>query len=303
METFPMVVLEAMSHAKPVVATSVGGIKEMVQDRETGVLVPPRDAAALAAGIKFYLDSWDEAVEIGERAQQTVRDKFSLADQARKFEEIYKSLARTGHGSLDDAWSLEDIKGLFLAHMTAESEKIVRLEDRFESAMNQQREEIHQQRENLDRRITQSEKLNSEEHENIIRDLRALEAYKMKIENLQFHYPRGSSVIAEELKAQVELTSVTIENMNMSARRAGKRVHIDIIGHADAIGSEQVNLAVSQQRADRILTAVDSPMLTHTTMAAHGIGTQMSQGDNSSDHDRTSNRRVSFDVRVTDIFP
>ena len=148
-ETFPMVVLEAMSYAKPVVATNVGGIKEMIRDRETGVLAPPGDATALAAGIKSFLDDWDRAVEIGKRARQTVKEDFSLAKQAQEFGSIYKDLAQARPSSLADSWSLEEIKQIVFAHMTGESEKIFRLEDRFGSAMDQQRERINRQREEI----------------------------------------------------------------------------------------------------------------------------------------------------------
>ncbi len=134
-------------------------------------------------------------------------------------------------------------------------------------------------------------------------DVRELEAYKMKIEHLYFQYPRGSSAISEALKEQLELTSETIKKMDTSAQRAGKHVHIDIIGHADEIGSETVNLAISQRRAARLLAKVDSPTLAHVTMTARGIGTQMTRSDGSSDRDPASNRRVSFNLRITDVLP
>ena len=51
-EGLPVVVLEAMAHAKAVIATPVGGTAELVADGETGLLVPPRDPERLAAAIR-----------------------------------------------------------------------------------------------------------------------------------------------------------------------------------------------------------------------------------------------------------
>jgi glycosyltransferase involved in cell wall biosynthesis len=51
----PVVCAEAMAHARPVVASAVGGLPDMVRDGETGLLVPPRDPAALRAAIDRLL--------------------------------------------------------------------------------------------------------------------------------------------------------------------------------------------------------------------------------------------------------
>ena len=51
-EGLPVIVLEAMAHAKPVIATPVGGTAELVADGETGLLVPPRDPERLAEAIR-----------------------------------------------------------------------------------------------------------------------------------------------------------------------------------------------------------------------------------------------------------
>jgi teichuronic acid biosynthesis glycosyltransferase TuaC len=59
MEGCPNVVMEALACGRPVVAASVGGIPELLND-ECGLLVPPRDSRALAGGLVSVLDrSWD----------------------------------------------------------------------------------------------------------------------------------------------------------------------------------------------------------------------------------------------------
>lgn len=55
-ENFPHTVVEALAAGTPVIATSVGGVPEVVHDGENGLLVPPGDAAALAAAIRRYRD-------------------------------------------------------------------------------------------------------------------------------------------------------------------------------------------------------------------------------------------------------
>jgi len=66
-ETFGLVLIEAMAMEKPVVATSAGGVPEIIEDRRDGLLVPPRDARALAnaillllqdSALRFALSKW-----------------------------------------------------------------------------------------------------------------------------------------------------------------------------------------------------------------------------------------------------
>lgn len=68
-EAFPYVILEAMSLARPIVASDVGGIGEAIVDTESGLLVPPRDERALAQALIELLDDHDRAARIGHSAQ------------------------------------------------------------------------------------------------------------------------------------------------------------------------------------------------------------------------------------------
>jgi glycosyltransferase involved in cell wall biosynthesis len=71
-EAFPLVLLEAALAGKPVVASRVGGITEMVLDGETGVLVPPEDPTALADALIALLSQPVLAAEMGCRAREHV---------------------------------------------------------------------------------------------------------------------------------------------------------------------------------------------------------------------------------------
>ena len=88
--------LEAMAVAKPVVATSVGGVLEVVRNGENGLIVPPRDPEALAERVEMLLRDKDLRKKIGEKARITIEKNFSLTHAAERFLEVYRSLLRTG---------------------------------------------------------------------------------------------------------------------------------------------------------------------------------------------------------------
>jgi glycosyltransferase involved in cell wall biosynthesis len=60
-EILPLAILEAMAVGTPVVATDVGGVRDLVRDGDTGLLVPPEDPAALAAALVRVLQDDDLA--------------------------------------------------------------------------------------------------------------------------------------------------------------------------------------------------------------------------------------------------
>jgi glycosyltransferase involved in cell wall biosynthesis len=69
--------LDAMAASKAIVATTAGGIPEVVADGDTGLLVPPRDSAALAEAIVRLLKNGDLSREMGRRAFERVQSQFS----------------------------------------------------------------------------------------------------------------------------------------------------------------------------------------------------------------------------------
>jgi glycosyltransferase involved in cell wall biosynthesis len=93
-EGFPMSVLEAMATGLPVVASAVGGVPELVRDGETGVLVPPRDSAALAGAIRRLVADPALRDQLGEAGRRRVEREFSLARFRREHLEIYRAAVR-----------------------------------------------------------------------------------------------------------------------------------------------------------------------------------------------------------------
>jgi glycosyltransferase involved in cell wall biosynthesis len=97
-EGLPNVVLEAMVAGLPVVATSVGGLPEVVRPGRTGWLVPPGDVPALAAALSHLLSDPETSQAFGRAGrEQAVRD-FSLASMVRSHEEIFLTLLRNRGG-------------------------------------------------------------------------------------------------------------------------------------------------------------------------------------------------------------
>ena len=78
MEGFGIAVLEAMAMRKPVVATTTGGLPEIVQDGETGILVPPGDAGALAGAVSSLLQDPARRRQWGEAGRARVAAHFAV---------------------------------------------------------------------------------------------------------------------------------------------------------------------------------------------------------------------------------
>ncbi|MEU6882768.1 GT4 family glycosyltransferase PelF [Streptomyces sp. NPDC046712] len=90
-EGFPFSLIEAMSCGRATVSTDVGGVREAVGD--TGLVVPPREPAVLAAAVSELLRDGERRAELGRRARQRVVDRFTLHRSVDGFRQIYRELA------------------------------------------------------------------------------------------------------------------------------------------------------------------------------------------------------------------
>ncbi len=82
-------ILEAMASGLPVVATAVGGNCELVQEGETGRLVPRSDPQAMASAILHYFKHTEEGRRQGRRARELVERKFSIANMVNSYVDLY----------------------------------------------------------------------------------------------------------------------------------------------------------------------------------------------------------------------
>jgi len=91
-EGLPNVLLEAMACRKPVMASDIGGIPEVVRDGENGYLVAPGDSAALQAALLKCLSEREKWASLAQRARATVEAEFSLERQVASFESVFMEL-------------------------------------------------------------------------------------------------------------------------------------------------------------------------------------------------------------------
>src|SRR5581483_87601 len=91
-EGSPVALIEAMAAARPVVATAVGGVPEVVRDGISGLLVPPRDPQALAAAVGEVLARPDRARLLGLAARDAVYPKYGVQRLIRDVEALYLDL-------------------------------------------------------------------------------------------------------------------------------------------------------------------------------------------------------------------
>ena len=91
-EGMPNVVLEAMAAGLPVVATDVEGTTELIQDRQTGLLIPPDSPRELAAAVTLLLSDPEQARAMSAAAQVVVSESFTWDILLQRFEQLYRSL-------------------------------------------------------------------------------------------------------------------------------------------------------------------------------------------------------------------
>jgi glycosyltransferase involved in cell wall biosynthesis len=85
------VLVEAMAAGKPVVASNVGGIPDLVQHDYNGLLVAPGDEKALATGIKHLISNPQKAKLMGQRGREFCR-QFSVESMVEKIDSLYGQL-------------------------------------------------------------------------------------------------------------------------------------------------------------------------------------------------------------------
>ena len=91
-EGLPYVMLEAASAAMPIVSTDAGGIPEIIQNQESGIVVPKGNADKLAEAIKTIIGNPNYASKLGRRAQLSCASEFNLQTMIEKTQQVYLNL-------------------------------------------------------------------------------------------------------------------------------------------------------------------------------------------------------------------
>ena len=98
-EGIPQALLQALAMGRPVVATDVGGIPEIIRHGETGWLVPPGEAEALGHAIVQALAERPAALRMGEQGRKIVETDYSLQRMGERMEDLYRGLVASGRGA------------------------------------------------------------------------------------------------------------------------------------------------------------------------------------------------------------
>lgn len=91
-EPFGRVIVEAMMAARPLVATAAGGVLEIVEDQETGLLVPPKDAVAMANAITYLLQHPEIAATVGACARQRATTRYTVEQHVQQVTQVYEAV-------------------------------------------------------------------------------------------------------------------------------------------------------------------------------------------------------------------
>lgn len=89
-EGLPYVILEAGFAGLPIVATTIGGIPEIIENQKNGILIPPKDRAALTRALSLLIQRKDLRDEYGREISKKIKEKFSFEDMFEKTAAFYK---------------------------------------------------------------------------------------------------------------------------------------------------------------------------------------------------------------------
>lgn len=89
----PVSLLEAMAYSCAIAASETGGIPQMITDKDTGLLVAPKDAASLERGLESLLADAELCRRLGERARKKVSEEFSIENNMEQLLMIYRKVS------------------------------------------------------------------------------------------------------------------------------------------------------------------------------------------------------------------
>jgi len=88
----PTVALEAMNCKKAIVASDIGGLRDIVVDGKTGMLFPSNNSNKLANAMKYLINNPKECIRMGERGYKRLVNSFSVENASKKIEKIYQNV-------------------------------------------------------------------------------------------------------------------------------------------------------------------------------------------------------------------
>jgi glycosyltransferase involved in cell wall biosynthesis len=93
-EAHPLVLMEGMGHGKAIIATTVGGIPEVIDNGQNGLLVPPAQPEALATALRRLLTGRELAADIGGKSRQSYEKEFTVERMLEETKKVYNSFEK-----------------------------------------------------------------------------------------------------------------------------------------------------------------------------------------------------------------
>ena len=91
-EPFGRVIVEGMLAEKPVIATSPGGVRDIIDDRVSGFLIPPKNSNSMAEAIKYIIKNPDSSKKIAKKARRIALKRFSVSQHLFKVQDVYRNI-------------------------------------------------------------------------------------------------------------------------------------------------------------------------------------------------------------------
>ncbi|GAB6173059.1 glycosyltransferase [Paradesulfitobacterium aromaticivorans] len=91
-ESFGVTAVEGSACGRPIIASRVGGLPEVVTDKETGLLIPPGDVQELAAAMEYMIDHPEERKRMGEAGRSFVLEHYDWQENVTEMERVYRGV-------------------------------------------------------------------------------------------------------------------------------------------------------------------------------------------------------------------
>jgi glycosyltransferase involved in cell wall biosynthesis len=96
-EALPLALIEASACARPIVATDVGGVREVVSDGASGILIPPGQIAAISDAVIDLLENPQRLAQMGQTGRMIAEKRFDMYSWARRLADIYNEATTSRH--------------------------------------------------------------------------------------------------------------------------------------------------------------------------------------------------------------
>ncbi len=131
-------------------------------------------------------------------------------------------------------------------------------------------------------------------------ELQELQLYKQQIEQYQLLFIEGTTEFLPGESNKLPNIVLAIQKLSSLAKSLGKDVHFEITGHTNITGTEQRNMILSQARASKIITYLNSQGINTSNFTSMGIGSSQPLNTGLIEQNQQVNRRVSFKVFLID---